>query len=221
MEAVSAGRVGVIHGAGHIRSEHAFLGIRTRQHKTLLPWVGRMLHDFADILKSADGTAVKDNLAGSCVVKHYDRFIAFVDRIFLPSERGKPEPFARSHVDAAWQQSDRRRLPLPTEFSHPQPPAVDKVVAGVANREEELNAQIQKFSIGWDVSRISRLTRCIMQLAIYEILYVEDVPTGVAISEAVRIAKMYDGDDTGSFVNGILGAYLREKNAPAQTAEEV
>ena len=48
-----------------------------------------------------------------------------------------------------------------------------------------------------------------MQLAIFEILYVEDVPTGVAISEAVRIAKMYDGDDTGSFVNGILGSFAR------------
>ena len=86
---------------------------------------------------------------------------------------------------------------------------IDCVVAGVANRAEDLNEQIQKYSIGWDVSRISRLTRCIMQLAIYEALYVEDVPTGVAISEAVRLAKKYDGDDTGSFVNGILGSFAR------------
>ena len=93
---------------------------------------------------------------------------------------------------------------------------IDNVVAGVANREEELNAEIQKFSIGWDVSRISRLTRSIMQLAMFEILYVEDVPTGVAISEAVRLAKMYDGDDTGAFVNGILGTFAR-----SLTPEEV
>jgi N utilization substance protein B len=86
------------------------------------------------------------------------------------------------------------------------------VVTGVANREEDLNALIQKFSIGWDVSRISRLTRVIMQLAIFEILYVDDVPTGVAISEAVRLSKMYDGDDTGSFVNGILGSFARSLN---------
>ena len=86
---------------------------------------------------------------------------------------------------------------------------LDKVVSGVANRAEDLNAQIQKHSIGWDISRISRLTRAIMQLAIYEILYVEDVPVGVAVSEAVRLAKKYDGDDTGSFVNGILGAFSR------------
>ena len=93
---------------------------------------------------------------------------------------------------------------------------IDNVVAGVANREEELNATIQQFSIGWDVSRISRLARSVMQLAIYEILYVEDVPTGVAVSEAVRLAKKYDGDDTGSFVNGILGAFARSLSAPKE-----
>lgn len=97
---------------------------------------------------------------------------------------------------------------------------LDRVVAGVANREEELNASISQYAIGWDISRISRLTRAVMQLAIYEILYIDDVPTGVAISEAVRIAKKYDGDDTGSFVNGILGAFARALTAPAAPQPE-
>lgn len=86
---------------------------------------------------------------------------------------------------------------------------LDKVVSGVANRADDLNAEIQNYAIGWDISRISRLTRAIMQLAIYEIQYVDDVPTGVAVSEAVRLAKKYDGDDTGAFVNGILGSFAR------------
>ena len=86
---------------------------------------------------------------------------------------------------------------------------IDNVVTGVANRLEDLNEQIAKYAIGWDVSRISRLARSIMQLAIFETLYVEDVPAGVAVSEAVRLAKKYDGDDTGSFVNGILGSFVR------------
>ena len=97
---------------------------------------------------------------------------------------------------------------------------LDNVVTGVANREEELNEAIQKFSIGWDVKRISHLARSILQLALYEILYMEDIPTGVAVSEAVRLAKKYDGDDTGAFVNGILGAFARSLNAPAPEAEE-
>ena len=86
---------------------------------------------------------------------------------------------------------------------------IDTVVAGVTNRREELNGHIQKFAIGWDVSRISRLARTVMQLAMFETLYVEDVPAGVAVSEAVRIVKKYDGDDTGAFVNGILGSFVR------------
>ena len=89
---------------------------------------------------------------------------------------------------------------------------LDTVVAGVANREDELNAVIAKYSIGWDISRISRLARTIMQLAIFEIQHMDDVPTGVAISEAVRIAKMYDGDEAGAFINGILGSFSRELN---------
>ena len=97
---------------------------------------------------------------------------------------------------------------------------IDSVVSGVANRAEDLNAKISHYSIGWDISRISRLTRAIMQLAIYEILYVEDVPTGVAVSEAVRLAKKYDGDDTGAFVNGILGAFARSLTAEKTESAE-
>ncbi|MBQ8768073.1 MAG: transcription antitermination factor NusB [Oscillospiraceae bacterium] len=93
---------------------------------------------------------------------------------------------------------------------------IDAVVAGVTNRMDELNELIQQYSISWDISRISRLARTIMQLAIYEIQNIADVPTGVAVSEAVRLAKKYDGSDTGAFVNGILGAYAR-----SLTPEEV
>ena len=93
---------------------------------------------------------------------------------------------------------------------------IDTVGTGVANREEELDEQIRKFSIGWDISRISKLARCILRLAIFEILYVEDVPAGVAVSEAVRIAKKYNDDDTGSFVNGILGSFVRSLKTPEQ-----
>ncbi len=94
--------------------------------------------------------------------------------------------------------------PDPLQMSY-----IDCVVTGVANRTNELNEIIQRFSIGWDITRISRLARAIMQLAVFEILYMDEVPTGVAISEAVRIAKLYDGNEAGSFINGILGSFSR------------
>lgn len=93
---------------------------------------------------------------------------------------------------------------------------IDAVVIGVANRIEELNEIIGKYSIDWDISRISKLTRTILQLAIFEILYVDDVPTGVAISEAVRIVKLYDTEEAGSFVNGILGSFARSMSSEVQ-----
>lgn len=93
---------------------------------------------------------------------------------------------------------------------------IDTVVMGVSNRVEELNEVISNYSIGWDISRISRLTRTVMQLAIFEIQHLEDVPISVAISEAVRIVKLYDGDEAGSFVNGILGSFARSLNTGAE-----
>jgi len=93
--------------------------------------------------------------------------------------------------------------------SHAQRAYIDAVVIGVANRIEELNQIISKFSIGWDIKRISKLSRAIMQLAIFEMQNMDDVPVSVAISEAVRIVKLYDSEDAGAFVNGILGSFAR------------
>lgn len=122
----------------------------------------------------------------------------------------EPEKFIAARLDKTYYENLSEENPVYTERpSRAQVAYLDRVVTGVANRADELNAYIQQFSIDWDVSRISRLARTIMQLAIFEILYLEDVPTGVAISEAVRVAKLYDGDDTGSFVNGILGTFAR------------
>ena len=93
---------------------------------------------------------------------------------------------------------------------------IDTVVSGVANQADILNETIQHYSIGWDISRISRLARTVMQLAIFEIKFIDDVPTGVAISEAVRIVKLYDGEDAGAFVNGILGSFARSLNTEVE-----
>ena len=134
-----------------------------------------------------------------------------VHLIYSQSFTGEePEQVVSTRLDKEYYKNLSVENEIYTERpSRAQMAYIDGVVSGVTNRQEELNEQIGKFSIGWDVSRISRLARTIMQLAIYEILWVEDVPVGVAVSEAVRLAKKYDGDDTGSFVNGILGSFAR------------
>ena len=123
----------------------------------------------------------------------------------------EPEKIVESRLDKIYYANLAEENQVYTDRpSKAQVAYLDHVVSGVANRSDELNEKIQQYAIGWDISRISKLARTIMQLAMFEILYVSDVPTGGAISEAVRIAKMYDGDDTGAFVNGILGAFARE-----------
>lgn len=87
-------------------------------------------------------------------------------------------------------------------------------VKGVAAHLEELDAQIAANAKGWNISRLSRITVAILRLAIYEMTYVEDVPTGAAINEAVELAKTYDSEETGAYVNGVLGAIARGAQQP-------
>ena len=87
---------------------------------------------------------------------------------------------------------------------------INEVVRGIEEKQAELDGYIAKYAIGWHIDRISRLARSIMQLAMYEILHVEDVPTSAAINEAVELTRKYEDEDVVSFVNGILGSFARE-----------
>ena len=82
-------------------------------------------------------------------------------------------------------------------------------VNGVAERKEELDALISQYAIGWNLHRISRFTKAALRLAMFEILYVDDVPTGVAINECVELTRKYEEEEVVSFVNGILGSFAR------------
>lgn len=83
------------------------------------------------------------------------------------------------------------------------------IVKGVAENLEALDEQIAAHAKGWSLSRLSRMTIAILRVALYEMQYVEDVPVGVAINEAVELAKIYDSEETAAFINGILGAVAR------------
>lgn len=82
------------------------------------------------------------------------------------------------------------------------------VVSGVTEKQDELNRIIAQYAIGWNLGRISRLARTFLRIALYECLYMEEIPNGVAINEAVKLTKSYD-DEAAKFVNGILGAFVR------------
>ena len=73
----------------------------------------------------------------------------------------------------------------------------------------ELDAYIEQYAKGWRFERISLVASAIMRVAMFEILYMPDIPHGVAISEAVNIAKGYESPEVVKFINGILGSFLR------------
>lgn len=85
------------------------------------------------------------------------------------------------------------------------------LVGLVAEHRAELDETVARYARGWTLSRISRISLAILRCAICEILYLDDVPTGTAINEAVEIAKRYEEPETARFINGILGSYVREE----------
>ena len=90
---------------------------------------------------------------------------------------------------------------------------IRSVVDGVLEKEEELNKDIsENLSGNWKLERLSKVSQAILKLAIYEIKYVDDVPTRVAINEAVELDKKFDDPDNSAFINGVLGGFLKKNN---------
>jgi N utilization substance protein B len=85
-------------------------------------------------------------------------------------------------------------------------PFTRQLAHGTAERQDELDAEIARRAKGWELDRIAALEKNIMRVAVYEMRHRDDVPTEVAIDEAVNLAREYCGADAPGFVNGILGA---------------
>lgn len=81
----------------------------------------------------------------------------------------------------------------------------------VLEHVEEIDELLNKVSSGWKVNRMSKVDLNILRLAVYEMKYDEDVPFKVAINEAVELSKNFGGDESSSFVNGILGKIAKEQ----------
>ena len=83
---------------------------------------------------------------------------------------------------------------------------IKKVFFGAAENRQRIDAIIEKYSSGWRVKRISRVSLAIMRLCIYEMLFMEDIPYNVSINEAVELCKKFNDEKANAFVNGILNA---------------
>lgn len=90
------------------------------------------------------------------------------------------------------------------------------VACAVRNNRETIDATIEAFSSKWKLSRIPKVTVSILRLAVCEMNYMEGIPVGAAINEAVELAKKYGGEEDASFVNGVLGGIARSAGGEAK-----
>ena len=80
----------------------------------------------------------------------------------------------------------------------------EQIVAGVIENHAEIDDLLETYSEGWSIDRMPNVDRAILRVAVWEILHNAEVPNGVAINEAVDLAKELSTDDSGSFINGLL-----------------
>ena len=90
---------------------------------------------------------------------------------------------------------------------------IRRLVRGVHEHGAELDGYIEKYARGWKFSRIPLVASAIMRVAMYEVMYMPDIPNAAAINEAVEIAKKYETPETVKFINGILGSFSRQELA--------
>ncbi|MBQ7107292.1 MAG: transcription antitermination factor NusB [Clostridia bacterium] len=82
---------------------------------------------------------------------------------------------------------------------------------GVYENVDLLDSKISDNTKKWDINRISRVSLAILRLALYEILFVDDIPDSVSANEAVELAKKYSTENDAAFVNGIIGSIIRNE----------
>lgn len=96
---------------------------------------------------------------------------------------------------------------------------IKTVVSGVFEHRQELDGYIERYARGWKLSRISHIAVTLLRTALFEVLYMDEVPDSVAINEAVELSKGYEEQETVSFINGILGSFMRAERGYEPTPE--
>ena len=116
--------------------------------------------------------------------------------------------------DANWGQPVE--LPPPSTEEAAVRLFAEPLIRGTLEHRDELDEQIKKHALNWDLHRIAVVDRNILRLAIYEMLHRDDIPPIVSINEAVDVAKKFSTPDSGKFVNGILDKIKGELMRPAR-----
>lgn len=105
--------------------------------------------------------------------------------------------------------SNERQIP---EITEKNKEFLNNLVKGTIENIDTIDEIIKNSLRSWTMDRIAKVDLTILRMAIYELIYSKDVPASVVINEAVELGKMFGSDDSGSFINGVLGRVVREMN---------
>jgi N utilization substance protein B len=101
------------------------------------------------------------------------------------------------------------------EGEGPTNPYTADLVRGVVEQQARIDEVLASYAEGWSLDRMPAVDRNVLRLGVYELLYVDDVPDAVAVSEAMALVRDLSTDESPQFVNGVLGAVLRDKSSLA------
>ena len=132
-------------------------------------------------------------------------------------ESQRTAAIAEEKAAATWGQPTE--LPPPTAEEAEVRLFAEPLIRGAIEHRDALDEQIKKYAKNWELHRIAAVDRNVLRLAIYEMLYREDIPPVVSINEAVDIAKKFSTQDSGKFVNGILDKVKGELLRPARVVK--
>ena len=133
-------------------------------------------------------------------------------RQFWDSQRAAA--LAEEKGPARWGQA--QELPPPTAEEAAVQVFAEPLIRGTLEKLTEIDGRIQHYAKNWDLNRMAVVDRNVLRLAVYEMLYREDIPPVVSINEAVDIAKRFSTDESGRFVNGILDKIKGDLLRPAR-----
>ena len=138
------------------------------------------------------------------IAMHLSYELSFTD---LSAEELLDQRLSADHFESLAPESEvYGKLPGPSQRAY-----IRRVVQGIADHGYELDQYIERYAVGWKFARIPLVASAIMRVAMFEILYMDDIPNAAAINEAVELAKKYESDEVVRFINGILGTFLRQE----------
>jgi len=98
------------------------------------------------------------------------------------------------------------------DFNNAEEKYINEAISSIKKHIEIIDEHIDSNLEDWSIYRLAKIDLAVLRIAIYEILYREDIPTEVSINEAIEIVKKFSSDDSSKFINGVLGGFVRNLN---------